>query len=155
MVRLREEYRQKQAKTDTQDDGSQSMEEVNIADRVCDQVLGKGLGYIRELGNGPRPAKSTSSDATSRRATNARLRDELASTQSELHSTRIALESTENKIRMLEANQKRLEETIHANKQIVEANQWMTMQIFERIAPHIVQSLTQQPSSSASPPPPL
>lgn len=90
---------------------------------------------------------STSSDATPLIATNAELRNEL-------HCMWIALQLTGDKVRMLEANQKRLDETIETNTQIMEANQRMMKQVFEKISSDIVQSLAQLPSS-ALPPPPL
>lgn len=97
-------------------------------------------GYIRGLGNGPKPSKSLTSDGSSRRATNAELKNELASTKDELETTRASLHVAEGKII-------KLEET-------VEANQRMIMQVFERIAPDILQSFIRKSSRTAPPPPP-
>ncbi|KAH6824359.1 hypothetical protein C2S53_012566 [Perilla frutescens var. hirtella] len=135
----------KQIGSDNQDDGSQSLEEVDVAKGACDQVQESQAGFVARLGNKLQPAKSTSSNATSLTAENAKLRNEL-------HSTRIALQLTEDKVRILEANQKRLEETIQANTQIMEANQRMMKQVLEKIASDIAQSLAQLPSSAPPPP---
>lgn len=147
MVQRREEYRQTQMDLDSPSDGNQPIDELEIADRVCDEVLGRRSGYIRGLGNGPKPSKLISSDANSRRATNAELRQELASTQGELESTRASLQSAEEKIH-------HLQETVQTNQRIMEANQRMMMQVFEKIAPDVLQSLTQHSPFSAPPAPP-
>lgn len=65
MVQLREKYQQTQLETGTLDEVTQPVNEFEIADQVCDEVLGKHLGYIHGLGNGPNPAMSVSSDALS------------------------------------------------------------------------------------------
>lgn len=90
MAQSRNGDEQMQTETDTlDDDGNQPiMDEVEIIDRVYDQVLEKYWGDIRGLENRPKPIRLTSSDATSCRPTssdatscrsiNARLRDELA-----------------------------------------------------------------------------
>ncbi|KAG6535958.1 hypothetical protein ZIOFF_000991 [Zingiber officinale] len=71
MVRLRDECILSQNPEDV-------IDVVQIADTVCDQVLGTRSGYIRGLGSGPKPVRSTSSDATSSsRSTNAVLRERL------------------------------------------------------------------------------
>lgn len=117
---------------------------MDVAKRARDQVQENRAGYAAGLGNGLEP-ESTTSDAASLVA---ELRKELVSTQNELHSTRAALQLTEDRIVTLEANQKRLEETVQATTQVVEANQRMMKQVFERIASDITQSLTQQPFSA-------
>ncbi|XP_057791917.1 uncharacterized protein LOC131008848 isoform X2 [Salvia miltiorrhiza] len=121
----------------------QSLEEVYVATRACDQVRS---GHTARPGDDLQAAKSTSADATaSLIAANAELRRELASTQSELHSMQTTLQLTEDKVWILEANQRRLEETIQANTQIMEANQRMMKHVFEKLAFDIGQSLTAPP----------
>lgn len=119
---------------------------MDVAKRAHDQVQESRAGYAAGFGNGLEvESESTASDAASLVA---ELRKELVSTQNELHSTRAALQLTEDRIVTLEANQKRLEETVQATTQVVEANQRMMKQVFERIASDITQSLTQQPFSA-------
>ena len=132
MVRLREKYRQTQTQieTDTEDD-AHHLDDIQIADRVYDQVLGTHLGYIRGLENGSKPLKSTSYDASLSRPTNAQLREQLESTQNELQSTMNEL-------------------------QAMKVDHYAMIQAFEIIAPGLLQSLVQQPpSTSAAPPPQL
>ncbi|KAG6507295.1 hypothetical protein ZIOFF_032637 [Zingiber officinale] len=89
MVRLRDECILSQNPEDV-------IDVVQIADTVCDQVLGTRSGYIRGLGIGPKPVRSTSSYATSSsRSTNAALRERLESTQDELANTKIQLANTQ------------------------------------------------------------
>ena len=117
MIRLREEYRQTQTQTqiDTGDD-SHNLDDIHNTDIVCDQVLGIHSGYIRGLENGPKPLRSTSSDASSSRPTNVQLKEQLESTQNELQSTRNEL-------------------------QAMKVDHYAMIQAFERIAPGLLQSL--------------
>ncbi|KAG6495978.1 hypothetical protein ZIOFF_043815 [Zingiber officinale] len=88
MVRLRDECILSQNPED-------GIDIVQITDTVCDQVLGTRSGYIRGLGSGPKPVRSTSSDAaSSTRSTNAALRERLESTQDELANIKIQLANT-------------------------------------------------------------
>ena len=75
------------------------------------------------------PAKSTSTIDTS-------LLPKYSELRNELRSTRIALQLTEDKIRMLRANQKHSEETIQANKWIMEANQKRLEEIMQENIDH-------------------
>ncbi|KAG6533984.1 hypothetical protein ZIOFF_007864 [Zingiber officinale] len=107
---------------------------VQIADTICDQVLGTRSGYIRGLGSGPKPVRSTSSDVTSSsRSTNAVLRERLQSTQDELANTKIQLANT-NELASIKSRQDLFE------------------QILNRLAPGALDSLIHD--SSPAPPPP-
>ena len=105
MVRLRDEFIQSQ---ETGDD----IDAVQIADKVCNQVLGVRSGYIRGLGSGPKPVRSTSSEATSSSKSNAALREKLqsteenlASTREELADTRVRLASTQDELASMRSRQ--------------------------------------------------
>ncbi|KAG6499912.1 hypothetical protein ZIOFF_039724 [Zingiber officinale] len=83
MARLRDEYILSQ-------NPEHGIDVVQIIDTVCDQVLGTRSGYIRGLGSGSKPVRSTSSDVTSSSiSTNVALRERLESTQDELANTKI------------------------------------------------------------------
>ncbi|KAI3445465.1 hypothetical protein Pfo_002130, partial [Paulownia fortunei] len=69
-------------------------DDVQIADNVCDHVLGARSWYVCELGNGPKPLRSTTYDATSSKPTNTTLRDQLHMTHDELAYTRTELADT-------------------------------------------------------------
>ncbi|KAG6526865.1 hypothetical protein ZIOFF_016868 [Zingiber officinale] len=101
------------------------------------QVLGTRSGYIRGLGSGPKPVRSTSSDATSTsRSTNVALRERLESTQDELANTKIQLANTQDELASIKSRQNMFE------------------QILNRLAPGALDSLIQNSSSSSAPPPP-
>ncbi|XP_042374519.1 uncharacterized protein LOC121968074 [Zingiber officinale] len=98
------------------------------------QVLGTRSGYIRGLGSGPKPVRSTSSDATSSiRSTNTALREKLESTQEELANTKVQLASTQDELASMKSRQDKFE------------------QILNRLAPGALDSLI---DSSSVPPPP-
>ncbi|KAG6507636.1 hypothetical protein ZIOFF_032987 [Zingiber officinale] len=100
-------------------------------------VLGTRSGYIRGLGSGPKPVRSTSSDATSSsRSTNAALRERLESTQDELANTKIQLANTQDELASIKSRQNMFE------------------QILNRLAPGALDSLIQDSSSAPPPPPP-
>ncbi|KAG6476293.1 hypothetical protein ZIOFF_065532 [Zingiber officinale] len=99
MVRLRDECILSQNPKD-------GIDVVQIADTVCDKVLGTRSGYIRGLGSGPKPVRSTSSYATSSsRSTNAVLRERLQSTQDELENTKIQLANTQDELASIKSRQ--------------------------------------------------
>ncbi|KAG6538526.1 hypothetical protein ZIOFF_003650 [Zingiber officinale] len=128
MVRLRDECILSQNPED-------GIDVLQIADTVCDQVLGTRSGYIRGLGNGPKPVRSTSSDATSSsRSTNAALRERLESIQDELANTKIQLANTQDELASIKSRQNMFE------------------QILNRLAPGALDSLIQ--NSTSAPPPP-
>ncbi|KAG6468458.1 hypothetical protein ZIOFF_073145 [Zingiber officinale] len=149
MVRLRDECILSQNPEDI-------IDVVQIADTVCDQeehhvkggsavenrssaclVLGTRSGYIRGLGSGPKPVRSTSSDATSSsRSTNAVLRERLQSTQDELANTKIQLANTQDELASIKSRQDLFE------------------QILNRLAPGALDSLIHNSSSAPPPPPP-
>ncbi|KAG6470107.1 hypothetical protein ZIOFF_071161 [Zingiber officinale] len=130
MVRLRDECILSQNPEDV-------IDVVQIADTVCDQVLGTRSGYIRGLGSGPKPVRSTSSDATSSsRSTNAVLRERLQSTQDELANTKIQLANTQDELASIKSRQDLFE------------------QILNRLAPGALDSLIHNSSSTPPPPPP-
>ncbi|XP_074560040.1 uncharacterized protein LOC141816104 [Curcuma longa] len=136
MVRLRDEYVQ------TQESSGNDIDAVQIADTVCDRVLGTRSGYIRGLGSGPKPVRSTSSDATSSsRTTNTALRERLEGTEAELATTRLQLATTQDQ---LASTQDQL--------QAMRSRQDIFEQILNRLAPGALQSLIHD-SSSAPPPP--
>ncbi|XP_074570592.1 uncharacterized protein LOC141827265 [Curcuma longa] len=138
MVRLRDEYVQ------TQETSGNDIDAVQIADTVCDQVLGTRSGYIRGLGSGPKPVRSTSSDATSSsRTTNAALRERLEGTEAELATTRLQLASTQDQ---LASSQDQL--------QAMRSRQDIFEQILNRLAPGALQSLIHDSSPTPSPPAP-
>ncbi|KAI3470150.1 hypothetical protein Pfo_026813 [Paulownia fortunei] len=121
MVRFREEYRQTQTQTKTETDigdDDHYLDDIQIINKLCDQVLGTRSWYIRRLENGHKPLKSTSSDASSSRPTNAQLKEQLESTQNELRSTRNEL-------------------------QAMKVDYYTMIQAFERITPGLLQSLVQ------------
>ncbi|KAG6506545.1 hypothetical protein ZIOFF_031869 [Zingiber officinale] len=129
MVKLRDECIQTQ-------NPEEVINVVKIADTVCDQVLGTRSGYIRGLGSGPKPVRSTSSDATSLiRSTNNALREKLESTQEELANTKVQLASTQDELASMKSRQDKFE------------------QILNRLAPGALDSLIHD-SSSVPPPPP-
>ncbi|KAG6469170.1 uncharacterized protein LOC122034825 [Zingiber officinale] len=100
-------------------------------------VLGTRSGYIRGLGSGPKPVRSTSSDATSSsRSTNAALRERLESTQDELANTKIQLANTQDELASIKSRQN------------------MFKQILNRLTPGALDSLIQDLSSAPPPPPP-
>ncbi|KAG6476225.1 hypothetical protein ZIOFF_065463 [Zingiber officinale] len=100
-------------------------------------VLGTRSGYIRGLGSGPKPVRSTSSDATSSsRSTNAALRERLESTQDELANTKIQLANTQDELASIKSRQNMFE------------------QILNRLAPRALDSLIQDSSSAPPLPPP-
>lgn len=117
---------------------SRHMDELEIASRACNDILKTHFSYIHGLGNGHKPSKSSTSYASSRRATNVELKNELASAKDELETTRASLHIVEGKII-------KLEETVEANRR-------MMVQVFERIAPDILQSFIGKFSCSAPPP---
>ncbi|XP_042387386.1 uncharacterized protein LOC121979458 [Zingiber officinale] len=130
MVRLRDECILSQNSEDV-------IDVFQIADTVYDQVLGTRSGYIRGLGSGPKPVRSTSSDATSSsRSTNAALRERLESTQDELASTKIQLANTQDELASIKSRQDKFE------------------QILNRLAPGALDSLIHASSSTPPPPPP-
>ncbi|KAG6495519.1 hypothetical protein ZIOFF_043344 [Zingiber officinale] len=130
MVRLRDECILSQNPED-------DIDVLQIADTVCDQVLGTRSGYIRGLGSGLKPVRSTSSDATSSsRSTNAALRERLESTQDELANTKIQLANTQDELASIKSRQNMFE------------------QILNRLAPGALDSLIQDSSSAPPPPPP-
>ncbi|XP_074590598.1 uncharacterized protein LOC141846451 [Curcuma longa] len=136
MVRLRDEYVQ------TQESSGNDIDAVQIADTVCDRVLGTRSGYIRGLGSGPKPVRSTSSDATSSsRTTNTALRERLEGTEAELATTRLQLATTQDQ---LASTQDQL--------QAMRSRQDIFEQILNQLAPGALQSLIHD-SSSAPPPP--
>ncbi|KAI3450613.1 hypothetical protein Pfo_007278, partial [Paulownia fortunei] len=93
MVQLREEYRKSQAHTNTGDD-AHILDDIHIANRVCDQDFGIHLGYMCGLGNRSKLLRSTTSDAISFRSTNAVLKDQLHMIQDKLADTRTKLADT-------------------------------------------------------------
>ncbi|KAG6527583.1 hypothetical protein ZIOFF_009698 [Zingiber officinale] len=106
-----------------------------IYDRIS--VLGTRSRYIIGLGSGPKPVRSTSSDATSSsRSTNAALRERLKSTQDELANTKIQLANTQDELASIKSRQNMFE------------------QILNRLAPGALDSLIQDSSSAPPPPPP-
>ncbi|KAG6493174.1 hypothetical protein ZIOFF_048151 [Zingiber officinale] len=130
MVRLRDECILSQNPED-------GIDVLQIVDTVCDQVLGTRSGYIRGLGSGPKPVRSTSSDATSSsRSTNAALRERFESTQDELANTKIQLANTQDELASIKSRQNMFE------------------QILNRLAPGALDSLIQDSSSAPPPPPP-
>ncbi|KAG6474342.1 hypothetical protein ZIOFF_068268 [Zingiber officinale] len=130
MVRLRDECILSQNPED-------DIDVLQIADTVSDQVLGTRSGYIRGLGSGLKPVRSTSSDATSSsRSTNAALRERLESTQDELANTKIQLANTQDELASIKSRQNMFE------------------QILNRLAPGALDSLIQDSSSAPPPPPP-
>ncbi|KAG6528758.1 hypothetical protein ZIOFF_010943 [Zingiber officinale] len=146
MVRLRDECILSQNSEDV-------IDVFQIADTVCDQlnhatssdavnynvdvVFGTRSGYIRGLGSGPKPVRSTSSDTTSSsRSTNAALRERLESTQDELASTKIQLANTQDELASIKSRQDKFE------------------QILNRLTPGALDSLIHASSSAPPPPPP-
>ncbi|KAG6526118.1 hypothetical protein ZIOFF_016095 [Zingiber officinale] len=139
MVRLRDECILSQNPEDV-------IDVVQIVDTVCDQisnaqlranvVLGTRSGYIRGLGSGPKPVRSTSSDVTSSsRSTNTVLRERLQSTQDELANTKIQLANTQDELASIKSRQDLFE------------------QILNRLTPGALDSLIHD--SSSAPPPPI
>ncbi|KAG6515194.1 hypothetical protein ZIOFF_025579 [Zingiber officinale] len=100
-------------------------------------VLGTRSGYIRGLRSGPKPVRSTSSDATSSsRSTNAVLHERLQSTQDELANTKIQLANTQDELASIKSRQDLFE------------------QILNRLALGALDSLIHNSSSAPPPPPP-
>ncbi|KAH6762986.1 hypothetical protein C2S52_020419 [Perilla frutescens var. hirtella] len=84
MVQLRDNYKDKQMETG----GSKPLTDLEISAIVCDEVLGMRPGYIRGMGNGPKPATWMFYDASSNQPTNEELKNELQATQDELKYVR-------------------------------------------------------------------
>ncbi|KAG6503020.1 hypothetical protein ZIOFF_035309 [Zingiber officinale] len=107
MVRLRDECILSQNPED-------GIDVVQIADTVCDQVLGTRSGYIRGLGSGPKSVRSTSSYATSSsRSTNVALHERLESTQDELANTKIQLANTQDELASIKSRQNMFEQILN------------------------------------------
>ncbi|KAH6782339.1 hypothetical protein C2S51_007632 [Perilla frutescens var. frutescens] len=84
MVQLRDDYKDKQMETG----GSKPLTDLEISAIVCDEFLRMRPGYIRGMGNGPKPATWMFYDASSNQPTNEELKNELQATQDELKYVR-------------------------------------------------------------------